>query len=125
MKCPECAADTYVQDTRGQPDHQWRRRVCTGPARHVFTTTEIAGLPRDVARLDAELAETKARLAAIEPKTDIAKARRRRQYENAKARDMDNLREKWGRSRRRREARREAAETGEPVDAIYARWGVS
>lgn len=94
MNCPRCNADTDVLDSRKTPENFMRRRRVCA-AGHRFTTWESRQRP-DTRDRSAYFA---ARYAAKSPE----------------AKERAEL---------RRQARVEAAATGEPVKAIYARWGV-
>lgn len=41
MKCPVCASDTSVMETRDKDGNISRRRVCKGPKPHRFNTHEV------------------------------------------------------------------------------------
>lgn len=112
MKCPHCTADTMVFDTRAKVGGQWRRRVCTGPERHTFSTSEVPKSALD------ELLQAK---CATDTKLERKRARQRVWVRQKRALDPDVRH----RELRRADARKEAAETGEQVETIYSRWGVA
>jgi len=96
MKCSSCGEETNVLDSRLTPDNfVRRRRVCTGCGRRT-TTWESTRRPDTRDRSEYFAA----RYAAKTP-------------------------EQKRRARLRRQARDEARTTGEPVETIYARWGVA
>jgi transcriptional repressor NrdR len=105
MICPRCKADTKVFDSRPEADGTTirRRRTCVAAdCGHRFTTWE------------STLDPTKAR------------ARKRRAQAAWRARTTAAQRsEHWNEERLRAEARAEAAQTGQPVEEILARWSLS
>ncbi len=108
MQCA-CGSETTVTQSRHvQKGDVWtirRRRVCTACAERVTTweTTDAAVVHLQQTRKFNR--ERRRRQRAALPK-DVRAAAFKRVY-------------------LRRKAREEAAETGEPVDAIYQRWGVA
>ena len=100
MLCPVCKATTSVIDSRQPEPHiVKRRRECTNG--HRFTTWETA---QNIMR---------SRERAKQKKKEWGMANR------------DKLRSQWQRDHLRRQAREEAAETGEDVALVYARWGIT
>lgn len=108
MKCARCDADTSVVDSRHTPDNFMRRRRECVACGHRFSTWESRYKPD---RRD---------------RTEYFRAR----YLKKKAEAPPKLRSRMDPAARikritlRKAARIEAKKTGEPVAAIYARWGV-
>lgn len=105
MICPHCGAQTQVLETRAGRSAVKRRRQCASCGERVTTWETTIRPVRD-------------------PKLEQRRARRRAHMAKIRARDpaaYTRQKERW---RLRRLAREEAAETGEDVQAIYARWNV-
>ncbi|KTS30892.1 hypothetical protein NS228_06030 [Methylobacterium indicum] len=108
MICPRCKADTKVVDSRPEAGGTVirRRRICTdATCGHRFTTTEST---LDVAARRKRAAAATAEYRKADPERARAQDARRH-----KARSL------------RAQAKAEAAETGEPLAKILARWGLS
>ncbi|MFC5509335.1 hypothetical protein [Bosea massiliensis] len=101
MRCDRCGAETIVLDTRITSVNTIRRRRQCGGCGFRFTTHESTV---NQAKL---LEQRRAALRSF---------RTRMTPEERKAFDKRN--------HLRRSARAEAKKTGEPVQAIYERWGV-
>jgi hypothetical protein len=104
MKCPHCQRDTFVKDSRPQADGSVRRRrVCRKG--HVTTTWETALNPRT--HLNFQARNKRHVKKWWESMTPEERAERQKFY------------------RIRHMARKEAKATGQPLEALYERWGVS
>lgn len=104
MKCPHCQGDTSVKDSRPQADGTIkRRRVC----RRGHTTTTWETTLNPTAHMNAR-ARNKRHVKGWWEKMSAEDRRERRRFYDV-----------------RRHARKEAKATGEDVEAIYERWGVS
>lgn len=118
MKCP-CGAIFKNLETRNTAFGVRRRRQCPSCFKRVTTLETISGelLPREafddmreqvseLRRHNQNLRNEIYRLRSALKRPDVYKAKCRRDY-------------------LRRNARKEAAETGEDVHVIYERWGVN
>lgn len=104
MQCPKCAGDTSVVDSRAAPNNTIRRRRECDACGHRFNTFESTVSPQVVIKHRQAQAVRKQRWwANMSP--EMRRAHKLREH-------------------RRAEARCEAKETGEPVEALYRRWGV-
>lgn len=141
MRCPRCNSVTAVSHSNRQGDAQYRKRYCTAlDCRHAFGTYETLESPAAIERrlrneIRAGLIPPKAT-----PRTPEERAEARRAYKRAwvkaNAPKMREAMKRWTaknperaaamrkKSNLRRAARDEARTTGEPVETIYARWGV-
>lgn len=131
MKCPECGSlgsRVYVTNEGARGTN--RRRACRVCA-EVFSTVEVVRTDYDQTVRDAKaglgfsrrVEALRAALAAKQRKlrtSQIEVARLRRQIADPEGHEAALVRQK-----KRREAKGEAAETGEPVQTIYERWGVA
>ena len=104
MRCLRCDGATAVTDSRSAPENTLRRRRACVACGHRFTTYESTLRPVRV-------------LKAIE-----GQAVRSRRYYQSLPEEVRKARAK--RSNQRSAARQEAQRTGEPVAAIYKRWGI-
>lgn len=142
MRCPRCGSVTAVSHSEMHTGARYRRRYCTTlECRHAFSTWESTESPAAIVR--RVRAELKAGLVAefdaarhalrearqpIEPRRpqteDEKRAVRRICDARRRAADPERYKAKARYWRLRQQARAEAAATGEPVEAIYARWNV-
>lgn len=115
MRCPKCGSVTAVSHSNMQNGAQYRKRYCTSlECRHAFSTWETTTSPARAAK------------PASRGGMSVAQKRKKHREDTRRARaaDPEKLKRDVQRWRIRRQARAEAAATGEPVEAIYARWGV-
>lgn len=102
MRCKYCDSDTRVVVTRQpEPDIIRRNRTCSNG--HKFVTWESLHDPRVIKG---------------------ERARKNRNQKNWLKNNPEKAKSLWKRSRMREQARKEAKETGEDVNAIYERYGV-
>lgn len=102
MNCPRCGGVTSVINSRSAPSNTTRRRRQCDACGHRFTTYE----------------STVNQAKLVEQRRSASRNHRSRLTpEERQAQDK--------RGHMRREARAEARRTGEPVKAIYERWGVT
>ncbi|MFD1477010.1 hypothetical protein [Ancylobacter polymorphus] len=104
MKC-RCGGELHALETRDGPLNTIRRRRQCSTCGQRVTTHEAIG----------------------EPDVDVLRRHRKTRRESARRQwaklSPDERRARTKRKKLRMAARREARETGEPVDQIYARWG--
>lgn len=108
MKCQRCGGDTSVYDSRLTSGNEMRRRRQCDACGHRVTTWESTTRPP-------------ASGIVVEPPG--AKYKRDHERKRRAAMSVEERRAKTSRAELRKAAKAEAAQTGEPVAAIYARWG--
>lgn len=111
MLCQHCGRRARLTGSHVRPKSIKRDYVCADHGR--FTTWETTTPPP---RNGAERKRAKQRAEKLAYRRDWQREMRERDPEKYAAH-----RQRW---KLRAEARHAAAETGEPVEAIYARWGV-
>lgn len=104
MLCPHCQADTQVKDSRRRKDDNVMRRQRHCPNGHRFVTYESAIDPGGVIR-------------QRQRNLDASRSYRARQ-------DPEVLKERDRLKYLRRQARTQAAETGQTYEAVCAAWGI-
>jgi len=104
MNCIKCQGPTSVIDSRSKPETVVRKRRCDSCGFR-FSTTEVSYSADRIAKDRLRQREwARQRRARETPEERVARIKR------------------W---KTRKAARKEAAETGEPVQQIYERWGVA